>query len=62
MASLIGGDENFGRVLGNIAGLTIDGLSGGGGAVGDSFSFFALKRECLSNSKENNFIRFFFQG
>ncbi|XP_031625443.1 uncharacterized protein LOC116342091 [Contarinia nasturtii] len=32
LASLLSGDENFGKVLGNIVGLAIEGFSGGGGA------------------------------
>lgn len=33
LAGLLGGDENFGKVLGSYIGLGIEGLSGGGGAV-----------------------------
>lgn len=33
IAGLLGGDENFGKVLASYIGLAVDGLSGGGGAV-----------------------------
>ena len=33
ISGLLGGDENFGKVLGGYVGTAIDGLSGGGGAV-----------------------------
>lgn len=33
LSGLLGGDENFGAVLGGYIGTAIDGLSGGGGAV-----------------------------
>lgn len=33
IAGLLGGDENFGKVLGSYIGIAVEGLSGGGGAV-----------------------------
>lgn len=33
IAGLLGGDENFGKVLGDYIGLAVEGFSGGGGAV-----------------------------
>lgn len=33
IAGLLGGDDNFGKVLGVYVGTALDGLSGGGGAV-----------------------------
>lgn len=38
IAGLLGGDENFGKVLGSYVGLAVEGLSGGGGAVSDFFA------------------------
>lgn len=39
IAGLLGGDENFGKVLGGYVGTALDGLSGGGGAVSPSTPF-----------------------
>lgn len=33
IAGLLGGDDNFGAVLGSYIGIAVEGLSGGGGAV-----------------------------
>lgn len=33
LAGLLGGDENFGKVLGDYVGIAVEGFSGGGGAV-----------------------------
>lgn len=55
LASLIGGDENFGKVLGNIVGLSIDGFSGGGGAVRFQ-AVFSLSFRLFSFQKKHNFF------
>lgn len=39
IAGLLGGDENFGKVLGSYIGIAVDGLSGGGGAVNIIYKF-----------------------
>lgn len=39
ISGLLGGNKNFGLVLGQYVGTALDGLSGGGGAVGSSNLF-----------------------
>lgn len=52
LAGLLGGDENFGKVLGDYVGLSVEGLSGGGGAVSFQVLTFLFIHDFVF--KENN--------
>lgn len=49
ISGLLGGNKNFGLVLGQYVGTALDGLSGGGGAVGSSnlFSWISSHFTCI---------------
>lgn len=60
LAGLLSGDDNFGKVLANYIGISVEGLSGGGGAV-SSFNFLDLsifKFHQKLKIQENNGIFF----
>lgn len=57
LAGLLGGDDNFGKVLANYIGISVEGLSGGGGAV-SSPNFLNLSFLQKLKIQENNGIFF----
>lgn len=54
IAGLLGGDENFGKVLGSYIGIAVDGLSGGGGAVNIIYKFRVWLHHVRILLKDNN--------
>lgn len=53
IAGLLGGDENFGKVLGSYIGLAVEGLSGGGGAVSNFFHSLQIITQSLTLQDNN---------
>lgn len=57
IAGLLGGDENFGKVLGSYIGIAVEGLSGGGGAVSRyNFNRFFQISCNLSRTRTESFL------
>ncbi|XP_055615222.1 uncharacterized protein LOC129761522 [Toxorhynchites rutilus septentrionalis] len=72
LAGLLGGDENFGKVLGNYVGIAVEGFSGGGADMNGAFfgNFLGAVIAALSSDPEDEdlplrpklFIENFFVG